>query len=94
MSYSVNNLKNKFKVDEVLVQLIQVVAIKEDNKSGRADDQKVIIKHVQEILFEQHQQGLCAKDSTDNQRQVRISLAKILSKIIKQQEEEGIYGDL
>jgi hypothetical protein len=40
MSYTVNNLKSTFKVDKVLVQLIQVVAVKEDDKGGSKDDSK------------------------------------------------------
>ena len=46
MTYTVNNLKNTFKINEVLVQLIQVVAVKEDDSGGNEIDPKAIVKHV------------------------------------------------
>ncbi|CDW71066.1 UNKNOWN [Stylonychia lemnae] len=90
---TVNNNHNTFKVDEVVVQLIQVIAVKEDD-IGRRKDVKKVLKHVQENLFIQHQPGVLAKDHTDHPRVVRINLSKVFKLVMKRQQEEGIYGKL
>jgi len=59
-------------VDEVVVQLLQIVALKENNDTeenqnpnrGVGGDRK-ILKHCQELLFEKKFKGVYARDQTD-----------------------------
>lgn len=80
LRYQVDNTKNTIKIDEVVVQLIQVVAIKDGKES---DTDKKFKRHVQEIIYERKFEGLCAKDQTDKPKAVRISLAKLNKKVLK-----------
>lgn len=43
--FTVNNRKNTFKVDEILVELIQVIALKDDDLFDKFKRKKVV-KHV------------------------------------------------
>jgi len=43
--FTVNNRKNSFKVDEILVELIQVIALKDDDLFDKFKRKKVV-KHV------------------------------------------------
>eukprot|EP00347_Sterkiella_histriomuscorum_P009509 403340939 len=91
MRLTVNNHHNNFKVDEVVVQLIQVIAIKEDDH-GRKE--KKTIKHIQEQIYVQNQPGILPKDHTVHPRLVKIDLMKVHKLVQKRQQAEGFYGDL
>jgi hypothetical protein len=69
-------------VDEVVVQLLQIVALKESNDSEEnqnanrgAGGERIILKHCQELLFEKKFKGVYARDQTDQPKSVKISLS-------------------
>ena len=70
------------------------MAIKEGEDNSKEEDRKVV-KHVQEVLFQKKYESVYAKDLTNQPRSVKISLASIQKALLKKQEKVGgVYGEL
>lgn len=45
--------------------------------NGARHEEKRVLKHVQEVLFEKKLKGIYARDSTDKAKSIKIGLAQV-----------------